>query len=99
MFQLPVCPYCHTVYHYKEVRKTKNNKQQICYHCGKEFNIKKFPGILILWLIVIFSAVLLNVAVLMIMPVFNIIPLIAISFIAVILGLIFVPYFTAYKRK
>lgn len=98
MFQLPVCPYCHTVYHYKEVRKTKNEKQHKCYHCRETFKIKKFPGTAVLWMIVITAAVLVNVAILMIMPVFNIIPLVIVSVLAVILGLIFVPYFTAYKK-
>lgn len=98
MFQLPVCPYCHTVYRYKEVRKTKDEKMQKCYHCHKTFSISKFPGFLVLWLLVVISAVLLNIAVLLIMPAFNVIPLLVISFIAILLGLVFIPYFVKYKK-
>ncbi len=40
MFRLPVCPYCHTVYTYSEIRNMKGKKCQ-CYHCKKEFILNK----------------------------------------------------------
>lgn len=38
--RLPVCPYCHTVYHYQEAAKLKG-KTETCYHCRKTFRIRK----------------------------------------------------------
>ncbi len=62
MFKLPVCPFCGTVYRYKEVfsilRKSlrigKKEKSEECYHCKKHFKASFFPGILVLlplWLL------------------------------------------------
>ena len=38
MFRLPVCPHCHTVYHYGEVSRMiffHPTREQKCYHCKK----------------------------------------------------------------
>lgn len=98
MFKLPVCPYCNTIYRYKDVKETKGEKQHKCYHCNKNFNVKLFPGIVILWIILIVVTVLLNIAILLVMPVFNLIPLIVISVVAVLLGICFIPFFMSYKK-
>ena len=98
MFKIPVCPYCNTVYHYGEVNKTKYNKTQKCYHCKKDFKIKRMPGLFVLWLIVATAAVLINIVILQIMPVFNVIPLVVISVVAILIGLIFIPFFISYKK-
>lgn len=97
MFQLPVCPYCHTVYRYGQVQKSKKEEIKECYHCHKKFRVSKMPGIAVLWLIVVIGTVLLNLAFLLVMPVLNIVPIIIISFAAVVFGIIFVPFFIGYK--
>lgn len=99
MFKLPECPYCNTIYRYNDVKKTKGEKQHKCYHCKKTFNVKLFPGIAVLWAIIIIATVLLNIAVLLVMPIFNLIPLLIISVIAVILGICFIPFFMSYKKQ
>ena len=38
--RLPVCPYCHAVYHYKEASDLKG-KTETCYHCRKTFLIRR----------------------------------------------------------
>lgn len=98
MFQLPVCPYCKTVYRYNQVRKSKMHKEHKCYHCKKSFSVNLFPGVAVLWAILIVATVLLNIALLNIMPVFNIIPLIIFSLFAVILGFCLIPFFVKYKK-
>lgn len=98
MFRLPVCPYCHTVYHYGEVRKIKNKKNGSCYHCKKKFKISKLPGYIVLWSIFTVTAVLMNIAVLLIMPVFTIWPLVVISVLVEVIGILFIPYFISYKK-
>ncbi len=35
-----VCPYCKTVYRYRDIIKLKGKRQE-CYHCKKAFGIKK----------------------------------------------------------
>lgn len=39
MLRLPVCPYCHTVYDYKQVQKASKLKKMKCYHCNKFFGV------------------------------------------------------------
>ena len=59
MFKLPVCPYCHTIYRYKDVRRVMNkmNKKDMeCYNCKKKIKISK-KGIWILALIAIILSV------------------------------------------
>lgn len=99
MFQLPVCPYCNAVYHYKEVKQILKEKTHKCYHCNKNFNVEKLPGTAVLWSIVIIFAILINVSILMVMTAFNIIPLLMISFFAAVLGFILIPYFTGFKKE
>ena len=40
MSKLQVCPYCKTVYRYKDLISLKG-KEHECYHCHKKFGIKK----------------------------------------------------------
>ncbi len=99
MFQLPVCPYCNAVYHYKEVKKISSEKSHKCYYCNKSFSVEKMPGTAVLWSIVIIFAILINVSILLVMTFFNIIPLLIVSILAAILGFIFIPYFIGFKKE
>ena len=56
MFKLPVCPYCHTVYRYKDVRHVINKKEQECYNCKKKMMISR-KGFWLLGLIAIILSV------------------------------------------
>ena len=40
MPKFQVCPYCNTVYRYKDILSLKG-KEHECYHCHKKFGIKK----------------------------------------------------------
>ena len=40
MSELHVCPYCHTVYRYKDVINLKGKTQE-CYHCHKSFEVNR----------------------------------------------------------
>ncbi len=100
MFKMPVCPYCHTVYRYGDVRKNKNKKIIECYHCKKYFNQKKYLGYAVLAVILVFIAVVINLIILNLTADFltSIIPLIIVSVSAVIIFMIFNPFFVSYKK-
>ena len=51
MLKLPVCPHCHTIYRYGDVKKTLYEKNHKCYHCNKIFIISKIR-ILFLFIII-----------------------------------------------
>ena len=99
MFRLPVCPHCHTVYSYGEVLKNKKRKNQ-CYHCKKEFRRTRFPGYLLLGLIVLVITVLVNIS---IMGLFSdiktlLITVFIISVIEVFIAIVFTPFFIRYIK-
>ena len=99
MFRLPVCPHCKTVYRYKEVKENNRKKVIQCYHCKKEFRNSR-AGIIVLALIVCVAAALINVFILNITSdnFVSIIPISVISVIAVLIGMVLVPFFISYKK-
>lgn len=98
MFKLPICPYCHTVYSYKDV---KINKESIikCYHCKNKFSQNKIKCFFILT-IIIMIAVAINIIILNSSGnlISSIIPVTIVSVTAVVLYMILTPYFTEYKK-
>ncbi|MEE3333528.1 MAG: hypothetical protein VZR54_04535 [Ruminococcus sp.] len=98
MFRLPVCPHCHTVFHYGDVRKIKSKKSEKCYHCSKEFRVNR-TGYIVLFAIVIVLTVFINLMILKATE--DIIASTAVIFVisvaAVITALIFTPYFVRFK--
>lgn len=99
MFKLPVCPYCKTVYRYKDVKKNSKKSVIKCYHCKQEFKNSR-KGFVVLALIVIIAAVLLNVFILNITSdnFMSVVPIAFVSIGAVLIGLLLAPFFIKYKK-
>lgn len=99
MFKLPVCPYCNTVYRYKRVRNIDRKEKTIfCYHCKKEFKVKRLRGTVVLGAIVLVLAVATNLAILNSLEYLNFTPLIISTVAYVILGLILFPFFIDFEK-
>ncbi len=100
MFRLPVCPHCHTVYHYGDVRKNKDKKVIQCYHCKKNF-IQSRKGFIVLFAVAAAAAVIINTVVLSVSDDIrgSIVTVSSVSVIAVVLAIIFAPYFIIYKKE
>ena len=100
MFKLPVCPYCHTVYGIEEVRKNKKKEIIKCYHCENKFKNARVKGYLVLAFIITFSAVIVNTVILNLTAdiISSVLPILAVSFTAVLLFALFSPYFIKYKK-
>lgn len=84
MLKLPICPHCHTVYGYREVKKIAKEKSHTCYHCKNEFRASKRPC-LVLILILFVLAVAANVGVLYMSPNLNFYALVGINVIFILL--------------
>ncbi len=99
MLKLPVCPYCHTVYGYKDVLLNKN-KKFFCYHCKRKFIQKKFKGYLYLILLAIFIGIIINLFIInLVANIFNAVLLMFIVSIAIIVtGFLISPFFVKYKK-
>lgn len=98
MFKLPTCPYCDTVYRYKDVKNIKE-KEHTCYHCNNVFKVRKMPYVMILALIVFVLCVGMNLLILFNMTQFNIWVLIVPNFVIVTISVFFVEFFTKFKKK
>ena len=66
MFRLPVCPYCKTVYSYKEVKKSIGKRKAECYHCKNAFkpNLTKktvISGIVLLIVILVLNMIIIKI--------------------------------------
>lgn len=96
--KLPVCPHCHTVYRYGEVRRLLLQKEASCYHCQKRFHIKKMRCLLLL---LIWAAVCVAVDILSLIWIGNI-TLIGIFITNVILAvpaILLTPYFIRFTEN
>lgn len=99
MFRLPVCPYCHTVYRYGRVRKIERKEKTVtCYHCKKEFRVKRTGGTVVLGAIVFLLAVATNIMLLNGMTSFSPAPLIAFTVGYIILGFVLLPFFIDFSK-
>ena len=98
MFKLPVCPHCHTVYRYKDVKRVMNKKELECYNCKKKIKISH-KGILVLILI----AVLLSIgSTFLIFNIFHNATAIAAytaTLLIIILGFFARPFFVSFKSN
>lgn len=99
MFRLPVCPYCRTVYSYKDVKNNKDKNIE-CYHCKKVFR-RSVKNYIIPVFMVILLTIILNVLIFSGAEVFAdaMISVSIVSVIAVILLIIVLPFFVKYKRE
>lgn len=99
MFRLPVCPHCHTVYHYRDVRKIMSKKEEECYHCKKKFRVSRL-GTAALFAIVVVLAVMFNLLILSTMSdiLSSTAPIIVTSLLAVVIALIFIPFFISFTN-
>ena len=79
MFRLPVCPHCHAIYRYGDVRKSLNTKIHTCYHCKKQFKTS-FSGLWILFLIAVVIGIFVNIFEMTAFSGTNVIALIQISY-------------------
>jgi len=96
MLKLPICPHCHTVYGYREVKKIVKEKSHTCYHCKNEFRASKRPC-LVLILILFVIAVAANVGVLYMSPNLNFYALVGINVIFILLFIALYPLFVSFK--
>lgn len=95
--KLPTCPYCNTVYRYKEVRQSIFKKEIICYHCKKKFRVVKTP-LLILAFILIALTLVIDVVELYISPALNFGLLVTSNIVLILLTIILIPYFVLYSK-
>lgn len=101
MFKLPKCPYCKTVYRYKDTKEALKNVDNECYHCHKKFKAKRFPQILVLLLIIILPCIGFNILLLTQMrflDFWSILILLVITIIFLVIGYFLIPFFVNFKK-
>lgn len=61
IFRLPICPYCHAVTRYSDVKRTTHNKIIKCHHCNKNYLVSYLKGRIILISIVSIALIVINI--------------------------------------
>jgi membrane protein YdbS with pleckstrin-like domain len=97
VFKLPICPHCRTIYRYGDVRKNLNTKIHTCYHCKKQFKTS-FSGLWILLLIIIAIGIIVNLIEISVFARTNVTALLVTNIILVLFFLLFVPFFTKFRK-
>ena len=98
MFRLPVCPYCGTVYRYRDTKEAVRNKENTCYHCQKKFKAKIFPYLLIGAVIPLVCCIAVNIFLLTRMETLQLIPLFAVTLVFMLIIYLIIPFFTKFKK-
>ncbi len=90
MFHLPICPYCHAVYRYSEVKNLKV-KQCECYHCKKNFSVNRrlrsLPVIIVSVLLIIIDLFLLHTS-----KDINLLPMAGVNALVIFLSFLMTPF-------
>ena len=60
LLKLPICPHCHAVYRYNEVKNMCRYRNIECRHCKKVFTVEKRRGRIVFFTADIVLLVLLN---------------------------------------
>lgn len=95
MFKLPICPYCHTVYSYKEVKTITKKESEKCYNCNKVFGVSRKKGKCILISVIIILLIISDTFVIFTSKSFNNISLYSMIFInmsILLLAAVFFPF-------
>lgn len=98
IFRLPICPYCHAVNRYNDVKKTTHDKIKKCRHCKKKYKISYLKGRIILISIVCVVLIIINIF-LMKQTIGITIPFLAIGdAVIVLLAIMLFPFMVEYKE-
>lgn len=93
--RLPVCPFCGTIYRRGDIIRLIFNKSEACYHCGRQFKVKKNKLLfLLLELLILYVAADL----LLINLVTTVAALYIINIVLVILGFVMIPYYIEFSE-
>lgn len=98
MFRLPICPHCHTIYRYGDVKKISKKSCEKCYHCKNDFKVSK-SGILVLLLIILVIGVGLNIFQLSVFENINFAVIFVTNIVLILLAVLFLPFFIRFKKK
>ena len=96
--KLPVCPHCHTVYRYGEVRRLLLHREAVCYHCQKRFQIKKTRCLLLL-LIWVAVCVAVNILSLVLIGNITVIGMFITNVILAVLAILLTPFFIRFTAN
>ena len=92
-----VCPHCRTVYRYADVRELMWKKKTACYHCRKEFAVKRRS----LWLLALEMTViyaLLNLLMIGVIQGISLLGMFLINMLPALAAVWLMPYYVELKK-
>lgn len=97
MFKLPVCPYCHAVNGYKDVKKSTKRKVDRCHHCNRMYRISYLAGRVKILLLVGILLVVFNLIILYTSKGLNLQLMLLVTMTGVIIAILCFPFTVKYK--
>lgn len=98
MLKLPICPYCHAVNSYNDVRKSAKAKAKRCHHCNAMYRVSYLLGRIILLMIVGIILVAFNLLILYTSQGLNLHLMLIVTAVGVALAVMLFPFTVRYKR-
>ena len=98
MFRLPICPHCHTIYRYGDVKKASKKKFEKCYHCKNDFKVSK-SGVWVLLLIIVAIGIAVNIFQITVFNNMNFIVMFVTNIVLILLAVLFLPFFVSFKKN
>lgn len=98
MLKLPVCPYCHAVNSYNDVRKSAKVKAKRCHHCNAMYRVSYLSGRIILLIIAGIILAAFNLLILYTSQGLNLQLMLIVTAMGVTLAVMLFPFTVRYKR-
>lgn len=95
MIKLPVCPHCHTVFRYGDVKRIMYKRNIECYHCGKKFKVSRIKLLLLLLMVAVIAAII-DAFELWVITSISFLTLLVTNIAVVIAGILIMPYFVRF---
>ena len=98
MLKLPVCPYCHAIYKYREVQKSTKFKTAKCYHCKRVYKISYIPGRISILVVAGVLLMIFNVLILYTSKGINIFLMLIVTMLGIVAAVLLFPLTVFYQK-
>ncbi|HHZ06831.1 MAG TPA: hypothetical protein GX401_08630 [Clostridiales bacterium] len=98
MLKLPVCPHCHAVYRYGEVKKLAKYKKIQCRHCNKIFYVSSVKGKAIYIGIICALLIMINIFMFNVISNITVYHCLIVNVVIISLSLLWMPFTVKFKK-
>ncbi|MCQ2514557.1 MAG: hypothetical protein MJ089_05660 [Ruminococcus sp.] len=96
--KLPVCPYCHTVYRYGDVKGELSKKKHNCYNCKNKFKIS-VKAVVMLFVVIEIICAFTDIGELFLIKSISFPAIMITNIVINLVGIILIPYFVVFRAE